>query len=348
MQALLFHGPRQVRCETVPDPAPGHPGDAVVAVRATAVCGSDLHVYRGHEQGLDHGTVLGHEFAGEVVAAGRDVRGFAPGDRVFAPFTTSCGTCFYCTRGLTCRCESGALFGWIAGGRGLHGAQAGFVRVPLADSTLVAAPEDVSWEQALLCGDVLATGLFCAELGAVAAGDTVAVIGLGAVGVLATAAARLSSAARVFAVDRVSERLALAARFGGEPVDLARQDPVDVVRSATAGRGADVVLEAVGNAAATRLAIDLVRPGGTIAACGVHNEPSFAFAPGEAYDRNLTYRAGRCPSRAFAERALSCVRDVRLPWTEVFSHRWPLSRGPEAYALFESASDGCTKVLLRP
>ena len=325
MQALTYHGPGKVRCETVPDPAIEAATDVVVRVGLTAICGSDLHVWRGHEVGLDPGTVLGHEFLGEVVEVGGEVRGVAVGDQVVAPFTTSCGRCFYCRRGLTCRCTSGQLFGWVEGGAGLHGAQAEFARVPLADATLVGVPAGASPEEVLLCGDVLSTGMFCAEAGDVRAGAVVAVIGCGPVGLMAVVAARELGAERVFACDPVDGRRQLAERFGAE--SLSPDAALDGLRAATGGRGADSVLEAVGHPSATRLALDLVRPGGTVAACGVHTEASFAFAPGEAYDKNLTYRAGRCPARHYLERALAVVQSGKYQLGAVYSHRWAAGGG---------------------
>jgi threonine dehydrogenase-like Zn-dependent dehydrogenase len=165
VKALVFDSVRQIRHTTVPDPALRDPGDVIIQVRAAAVCGSDLHVYRGLEAGLDAGTVMGHEFVGEIVDVGKGVERFRRGDLVVSPFTTSCGTCFYCRTGLTARCVSGQLFGWVEKGRGLHGAQAELVRVPLADSTLVKVPEGTPTEQALFAGDVLATGWFGARWG---------------------------------------------------------------------------------------------------------------------------------------------------------------------------------------
>ncbi len=346
MRALTFHGPGTVRCEAVPDPGLLDPRDALVRVELTAICGSDLHVYRGHERGLDEGTVLGHEFLGSVVDVGADVDELRPGTRVVSPFTSSCGGCFYCRAGLTCRCSHGALFGWVQEGRGLHGAQAEYVRVPLADATLVPAPPDLEREDVLLSGDVLSTGLFCAESADVGPGRTAVVVGCGPVGLMAVIAARELGAERVWAVDRVPERLRLAEEFGAEPLDLEAVDPVAAVRRATEGRGADSILEAVGTPAASRLAVDLVRPGGTVAACGVHTEATFAFAPGEAYDKNLTYRAGRCPARGYMERALELVRARRYDLSSVFSHRLALEEGARAYDLFDRRLEGCTKVLL--
>lgn len=348
MKAITFQGPRELAHESVNDPVLQDPTDVIVKVEWTAICGSDLHVWRGHETGLDAGTVMGHEFLGEVVEAGDRVQGFPAGTRVVSPFTTSCGACFYCSRGLSCRCTSGQLFGWREGGHGLQGAQAEYVRVPLADSTLIACPEGVDSEQALLCGDVLATGMFCAEIGDVGPGKVVAIVGCGPVGLMAIVGARELGAERILAFDTIPERLALAARFGAEPVSATDDAaPLEAVLQATEGRGADCVLEAVGSPQATRAAVDLVRPGGTLAACGVHTESTFAFSPVEAYDKNLTYRAGRCPVRRYVERTLALVRSGRYELSAIVSHRLPLAEGPAAYETFDAKREGCTKVLLR-
>lgn len=345
MRALTYQGPESLTLDTVPDPTLLHPTDAIVRVDAAGVCGSDLHVYHGRETGLDRGTVMGHELAGVVVEVGSAVTSYRPGDQVTSPFTTSCGDCFYCRTGLTARCERGELFGWVEDGAGLHGVQAEYARVPLADSTLVAVPEGVAPELALLAGDVLATGFFGAEQAGASPGATVAVVGCGPVGLCAVLAARELGAERVLAVDPVAERRALAERFGAEPVDLEAASPA--VLEATEGRGADAVVEAVGSPAATRTAFDLARPGGTLAAVGVHHEAHLAVSPVEAYDRNLTYRAGRCPARRYSERLLALIAAGAWPLGELISHRLPLTEGAEAYAMFTQRRDGCTKVVLR-
>ncbi len=343
MRALVFEDVRRVALATVPEPRLEEPGDVVVAVELAGLCGSDLHVWHGRERGLDAGTVMGHEYVGRVIEAGSAVRRLRPGQRVAGPFSTSCGDCYYCRRQLPARCARGQLFGWVADGRGLHGAQAERLRVPLADSTLEPVPDGCSPEAALFAGDVLATGFFGVELAGVTAGDVVAVVGCGPVGLCAVVAATAGGAARVLAIDRVAERLALAARFGGEPVEL--DGAAQAVAEATEGRGVDAVLECVGSTAATRLAVDLSRPGATVAALGVHTEERFAFAPGEAYDRNLTYAAGRCPARRFLAPLLRGLAEGRWDPTPIVSHRLPLADGPEAYQLFAERRDGCTKVV---
>jgi len=346
MKAVTFQGTGRVAFETVADPRIEAPGDVIVRYRLTAICGSDLHVYLGRELGNDRGTPMGHEFLGEVVDVGSDVSSLKRGDKIVSPFTTSCGSCFYCRLGLTCRCERGQLYGWVEDGAGLAGAQAEYVRVPLADSTAFKIPGDVDEEVALFLGDILATGFFCAEMANVQPGGTYAVIGCGPVGLLACVGARELGAQRVFAIDRVPERLALAAAFGATPVNALEHDPKAVLDDATDGRGAAGVLEVVGSPESSRLAVELVRPGGVISAVGVHTEPTFSFSPAEAYDKNLTYRAGRCPARHYMERLLPLVRERKYDLGAIVSHRLPLAEGARGYELFDKKLDGCTKVVL--
>jgi threonine dehydrogenase-like Zn-dependent dehydrogenase len=348
MNGLVFHGVRDVRAETVADPRIVEPTDAIVRVERTAVCGSDLHVWHGRERGLDAGTVLGHELVGRVLETGRDVRTLRPGIRVVSPFTTSCGSCFYCRAGLTARCTRSQIFGWIESGHGLQGAQAELVRVPLADSTLVAIPDSIPLEAALLLADVLPTGWYCAERGGVASGVTCAVVGCGPVGLMAVVAARAQGAGTVWAIDVVPERLAQAERFGAVPLSATNDDAASVVRDATEGRGVDAVLEAVGTEASHRVALDLARPGGTISVVGVHTEASFPFTPADLYARNLTYRVGRCPARSLIDPLLSWLEAGSVDVGAVFTHRMPLASGPAAYRMFDAKADGCIKVALEP
>lgn len=347
MRALVFEGIREVRTATVADPALTMPDEAIVRVTAAAVCGSDLHVYRGLERGLDPGTPMGHEMAGEVVEVGRGVTRFRPGDRVVSPFTTCCGACFYCRSGLPARCVSGQLFGWVENGVGLPGVQAEYARVPLTDSTLVRVPEETPAETALFAGDVLATGWFAAESAGAGPGVALAVVGCGPVGLMAVIAARELGCERVFAFDLAPERRDLAHRFGAEALGV-DEETVRIVREATEGRGADAVVEAVGSPEATRLAFELVRPGGTIAAVGVHTERHFALSPAEAYDKNLTYRAGRAPARRYMERLLPLLGAGRYDFGAIVSHRLTLEEAARGYDLFDRRLEGCTKVVLLP
>lgn len=348
MNAITFRGVERLAYESVPEAEILEPTDVLVRVSAAGICGSDLHPYFGRERGLDPGTVMGHELLGEIVETGGEVRAFSVGDRVVAPFSTSCGACFYCRAGLTARCVRGQLFGWVQEGRGLHGAQAELARVPLADGTLVAVPEGLDEAVALLAGDILSTAAFGVDLAGVGPGDLVVVVGCGPVGLLTILAALERDAREVVAVDRVASRLEVAERFGAVPADFERGDPLALVHERSEGRGADAAIEAVGTPEATRLAADLLRPGGSLAAVGVHTEPHLALAPAEIYDRNLRYASGRCSARRYMPASLElAMRDRKLIAT-LISHRLPLSQGVDAYRRFAAREPGWNKVVLLP
>ena len=348
MKALTFQGKATIGYETCADPEIAAPDDVIVKTRLTAVCGSDLHVYHERETGIDAGTIMGHELVGEVVEVGAAVKSLDPGTPVVSPFSTNCGDCFYCRKGFTCRCPRGHLFGWVERGVGLQGTQAEYVRVPLAETTLLRVPEGVSDEEALLLGDVLSTGFFCAEAAEVGPETTCAVIGCGPVGLMAILGARERGATTIFAVDGVPERLELAQRFGAVPVDVRLGSAVDSVRERTEGRGADAVLEVVGSPEAARLAVDLVRDCGIVSVAGVHSEAQFAFSPAEAYRKNLTYTIGRCPARYYMGRLLGLVQQKKYDFQAIVSHRLPLAEGARAYRMFDRKEEGCTKVVLWP
>ncbi len=348
MKALTFAGKRSVRVETVADPVIEFSTDVIVKVLAAGICGSDLHVYHERERGLDPGTPMGHELVGEVVETGSAVTLFMKGDRVVSPFTTNCGDCFYCRSGLTSRCDKGQLFGWVEKGVGLPGAQAEYARIPLADTTLLALPEGINSEEGLLLGDVLSTGYFCAEMAETKPGGVYAVIGCGPVGMMTIVGAVARGAERIYVIDAVPERLVLGERFGAIPINYENENPVEILRNATGGRGPDAVMEVVGRSSAARLAVELVRPGGIIATVGVHSDENLSFTPMEAYNKNLTYRTGRCPARRYMERLLPIVRDGKYPLGSVISHTLPLSDAVKGYELFDKKLDNCTKVVLTP
>lgn len=348
MKALTFHGRETIRYEEIPEPEMESAGDVIVRVEACSICGSDLHPYHERERGLDHGCAMGHEFTGEVVKAGTDVKNLQVGDYVVSPFTVSCGHCFYCQRGLSSRCEHSQLFGWRAQGRGLHGGQAEYVRVPLADGTLVKRPDGMQDETAILLGDILATGYFCAKQSIIDPEGVQVVVGCGPVGLMAIWAARRMGAQRIYAIDSVDHRLAWARKWGATPVNYVREDPLAIIRDATEGRGADQVLEVVGLEAAVRSAFELVRPGGTLSAVGVCTGIHLPFSPVESYDRNLTYRIGRCPARSLLTDVLEWAQEDADQLATLFTHHLPLEEGVEAYRMFDQKSDQCMKVLLRP
>ena len=348
MQALTFGGVETIIYQLAPDPKILYPTDAIVQITLSGICGSDLHVYHGRETGLDLGTIMGHEFVGTVIETGNDVKKIKKGGRVLSPFTTSCGDCFYCRIGLTCRCEKGNLFGWVQNDHGLHGAQAQFIRVPMADTTLISLSNDLSEEKGLLLGDIFSTGYFCAENAGINEKGTYAVIGCGPVGLMTIIAAKHIGAAKLFAIDLSAERLQMAMQFGAIPLNLSSIDVKATIMQATNGRGTDAVMEVVGSLEALGLAIDLLRPGGTISSVGVHTAENFAFSPGEAYDKNLIYKIGRCPAHYYAEKLLREGVIQRYAAENIITHHFTLDKGAYAYEVFDKKLDNCIKAVLHP
>ncbi len=346
MQALTFGGKEIISYSTVSDPELLHPSDVIVKITMASICGSDLHVYHGRETGLDFGTVMGHEFTGIVEEAGSAVKRFKKGAKVLSPFTTSCGECFYCRVGLTCRCEKGNLFGWVRNGHGLHGAQAGFIRVPMADTTLLPLSADLDARKGLLLGDVFSTGYFCADSAGIKPDGVYAVIGCGPVGLMTILAAKHLGAETLFAVDIIPERLAMAEKFGAIALNASLTDVKEAILNSTSWRGTDAVMEVVGSDKSLRLAIDLIRPGGTISSVGVHTANNFSFSPGEAYDKNLIYKSGRCPARFYSEKLLREEVPQRYPIEDIITHQFSLMQGAKAYEVFDKKMDSCIKAIL--
>lgn len=346
MQALTFAGKEIIEFSTVKDPEIVLPTDVIVRITLAGVCGSDLHVYHGRETGLDPGTVMGHEFTGIVEEAGSEVKKFKKGSSVLSPFTTSCGECFYCRTGLTCRCIKGNLFGWVQHGHGLQGAQAMYIRVPMADSTLLPLSNDLNKRKALLLGDVFSTGYFCADNAHITPEAVSVVVGCGPVGLMAVTAAKHLGAEKLFVVDVVPERLALAEQFGAIPLNASMMDVKEKILNETDGRGADKVMEAVGSDKTLRLAYDLLRPGGIISSVGVHTAPHFAFSPAEGYDKNITYKNGRCPAHYYAEKLLREGVPQRYPIENIITHQFHLKDGARAYEVFDKKLDNCIKAVL--
>lgn len=346
MKALTFRGKEKIQYESVSDPSIIEAGDAVIKVKRACICGSDLHVYYEHEKGIDHGTAMGHEFVGEVVEVGSSVKSFRIGDTVMSPFTTNCGLCYYCIIGLTCRCIKGQLYGWVEQGVGLHGGQAEYVRVPLADSTLEKIPEGVSLDEGLLLGDILSTGYFCAHQAEINASKIHAVIGCGPVGLMTIVGSRELGAEKLYAIDSVEERLIKAERFGAIPINFKKENPVELIKDLSDGRGADAVMEAVGNSSASKLAYDIVRPGGIISTVGVCNDQHLPFSPVDAYNKNLTYKVGRCPAKYLMNQLVPLVQQQKYDLTSILTHRMNLSEGAIGYDIFANKKDNCLKVVL--
>ena len=348
MKALTFRGKDTIDYESIDDPKILSPFVVIVRVKVCAICGSDLHVYHEHEKGLDHGTAMGHEFAGEIVEIGKEVKTLRKGDLVMTPFTTNCGECFYCKIGLTCRCVQGQLYGWVHRGKGLQGGQAEYVHVPLAESTLVKILEGVSLEEGLMLGDIISTGFFCAYQADIKPKNTYAIVGCGPVGLMAVLGATEYGAEKIFAIDTIEERLVKARQFGAIPINASQQNPTEVIKEFTQGRGADAVMEAVGNHESGKLAYDLVRPGGIISQVGVCTDAHLPFSTTQAYDKNLTYKVGRCPARYFMDKLVPLVQQKKYDFTSIITHRIKLSEGVSGYNIFANKKDNCLKVILEP
>jgi len=255
MKAVVFHGIGDIRLDTVDDPVLRQPGDALVRITSSAICGTDLHMVRGTMTGMQPGTILGHEAVGIVEEVGRGVRNLMRGDRVLVPSTISCGFCAYCRSGYTAQCDTANPNGPLAGTAfyggpkptgPFDGLQAQYARTPFAHASLIRLPDDIDDDRAILMSDIFPTGYFGAQLAEVKHGDTVAVFGAGPVGQFAIASAKLMGAGRVIAVDRLASRLEMARQQGAEIIDFDRDDPVQTILELTGGIGVDRVIDAVG------------------------------------------------------------------------------------------------------
>jgi len=346
VRAVVFDAVGRVAVEQVPEPRLGEEDEAILRVTRSAICGSDLHFYRGKAP-LEPGDIVGHEAVGVVEAVGSQVARFAPGDRVVVSFDLACGDCWFCRHGQTQLCEGSRVFGAGAFGGGVAGTQAEYVAVPAADVNLLRVPDEVSDDAALFVGDVLTTGFTAASLGDAGAGDVVAVLGAGPVGLCVAASARLLGAGRVLVLDREPARLELAGRMGMEIVDIRERDPQMAAAAMTDDRGADVVIEAVGDPEAYRSAIDVVRRGGTIVVAGMYTGEAVEVQLGVYWARALRIVfTGLCPVHERWERVMQDVAAGRLNPLPLISHRLALDDAAEGYRLFDARE--ATKVVLVP
>ncbi|KAF2091775.1 GroES-like protein [Saccharata proteae CBS 121410] len=337
MRAVVFDGPRRVSLQQRPVPEILEPGDVIVRVEYTALCGSELHVYRGH-QPSPTGFIMGHEFTGVVEEVGEGVRGFKEGDRVVSPFTVCCGECFYCKNGFSSRCSKCLLFGSAA----LDGAQAEYVRIPLADATAVKAPPNIDPNCLVLMADIFPTGFFAARNAfssltpAQIADATVVLIGCGPVGLCALINAEDYKPKHLLAVDSIESRLDLAKSLGAEPWNfMTDREGLDKrVKELTEGRGADVVIEVVGLSPALKMGFELLRPWGFISSVGVHNG-EIPWTGNQAYGKNLRIQMGRCPVRSIFPEALEQLEKKQHLLGFMSEKIMPLSESVEGYDLFD-------------
>nr|WP_100547888.1 MULTISPECIES: zinc-dependent alcohol dehydrogenase [unclassified Pseudomonas] len=388
MRALTYHGSHDVRVETVADPVMLADDDIILRVTATAICGSDLHLYRGKIPQVKDGDIFGHEFMGEVVDTGSAVNRVSKGDRVVVPFVIACGTCFFCAMDLHAACETtnpgrgailnkkqipsgAALFGYSHLYGGVPGGQAQYVRVPKANVGPLKVPGTLDDEQVLFLTDILPTGYQAAVNAGVRPGSSVAIYGAGPVGLMAAACARLLGAEQIFMVDESPYRLEFARQtYGVIPINFDQvDDPAAAIIEQTKGhRGVDAAIDAVGFEAkgsttetiltalkleassgkALRQCIAAVRRGGTVSVPGVYAGFIHGFLFGDAFDKGLTFKMGQTHVQPLLPKLLEHVERGELKPEVIISHRLPLEQAAEGYKLFDKQQDDCRKVVLRP
>jgi 2-desacetyl-2-hydroxyethyl bacteriochlorophyllide A dehydrogenase len=344
MRAVTFQAPGEVRLEERPDPELSSPHDAVVAVEATGICGSDLHIFHGRVK-IEPGFTLGHEYVGTVVEVGDAVTEVAPGDRVLGTYCTACGGCFFCRRGEYHKCDSGRVFGHGATLGSLQGSQAERVLVPGANLALRRIPAGLSDDVALFAGDVAGTAYHAIDAASVRPGETVAVLGLGPVGLCCVQMARAAGAARVVAVDSVAERLGMAESFGAEAVHLTDGDPRGAVKAATDGRGVDAAIDAVGHPEALELACRLARKAGTVVAIGVYAERCEVHM-GVVWIKALTIHTGHANVIGHLDRVLALLASGAVDPSPLVTHRMSLDDAPAAYTIYDRRE--ALKIVLAP
>lgn len=333
MRAAVYRGPRQVELAVRPEPILKGSRDALVRVTRSAICGTDLHPYRGELTGFRPGTVLGHEFVGVVVEAGSEVR-LPVGTRVVASDVVACGRCGRCARGWHYQCDEVSLFGYSdVVGRPLDGGQADLVRVPFADTVLSVCPDELTDEQMLFVGDILSTGYAAATATGTVAGDVAGVIGAGPVGLLTALCLRLRGVARVVLADPDRRRRDAARALGFDataPAELSA-----VLRTAAGAEGARAVVDAVGSAAALDRAIDAAGYHATIVVVGAPSAEPPPLAVQRAFANELTLRFAVGNPIRDGDRGVTLIRAGELDPTVVISHRLPFSDVVEAYQLFD-------------
>jgi 2-desacetyl-2-hydroxyethyl bacteriochlorophyllide A dehydrogenase len=344
MKAVTFHGPQKLEIREVDAPSIQAPTDVILKVTLAAICGSDMHVYDGRMPLPGTGWVIGHEYIGEVVEVGSAVTNLKPGERAVGSFVASCGECFYCQSGWPSVCVKQQTFGFMA----LPGAQAEYLRVPNGHYTLEKVPDGVTDEQAIFVGDILSTGYFAADRGEIKPGDVVAVVGSGPVGLFAQMSALQFDPKVVLAIDSVPHRLEFSKKIGAVPVDMSKEDAVEVIRQHTDGRGADVVLEAVGIEESLKACFRYVRPAGVISAVGMYTEPQFPFPMFASFLRDISFKIGMCPVKRYMGTLLERVAAGKMDPSIIITHRMPLGDAARGYEIFHHRTEDCIKIVLTP
>ena len=394
MKAVAWHGKRDVRVDTVPDPTIQVPTDAIVRITSSGICGSDLHLYEVLGMFMTEGDILGHEPMGIVEEVGADVTHIAKGDRVVVPFNISCGHCWMCDRELYSQCETtqvhehkkgAALLGYTKLYGQVPGGQAEFLRVPQAQFGPIKVPHEMPDERYVYLSDVLPTAWQAVEYAQIPDGGTVAVFGLGPIGQMSARIARHRGASRVFAIDLVPERMAMAERHGIEILDSNdHEDISEALRELTDGRGPDAVIDAVGmeahgsgagkfaqtaagllpDAVSQKLidkggvdrlsvvyaAFDTVRRGGTVSLSGVYGGSANPMNFMQMFDKQITLKQGQANVKRWIDDLMPLVSDEADPLgvMDLATHRVAIDDAPHAYEIFQKKEDGAIKILIQP
>ena len=386
MRALVYHSAHDVKVDTVPDPVLQQPDDIILKITATAICGSDLHLYRGKVPGMKEGDIMGHEFMGVVVDAGPAVTKLKKGDRVVVPFVIACGSCFFCDMSLYSACETtnpdrgtimnkkslrsgAALFGFSHMYGGVPGGQAEYVRVPKANVGPIKIPDTLEDEKVLFLSDILPTGYQAVLNAGVGPGSSVAIFGAGPVGQMAAACAHMLGAEKIFMVDHHDYRLEFArATYGVIPINFDDVDAAEFIIENTACRGVDAVIDAVGFEAkgsaletaltamklegssgqALRQCIAAVRRGGTVSVPGVYAGFIHGFLFGDAFEKGIGFKAGQTHVQRYMPELLTFIEEGKLNPEVIISHRMTLEQAADGYKMFDKKDDGCRKIVLRP
>jgi threonine dehydrogenase-like Zn-dependent dehydrogenase len=378
-------GKRKVEVQRVADPTILNPRDCIVKITSTAICGSDIHLFDGYIPTMEKGDILGHEFMGEIVEVGSEVKERRVGDRVVVPFTISCGRCIHCARDQFSVCDNSnpnaylaeqlmgyspaGIFGYSHMLGGYAGGQAQYARVPFADVGPIKIESDLPDEKVLFLSDIFPTGYMAAENCEIVPGrSVVAVWGCGPVGQFAIRSAFLLGAAKVIAIDREPERLRMAEAAGAITVNSEDDDVLDHLKVLTGGRGPDAAIDAVGMEAhgsayddvkqamkletdrpyALRQAMRAVRKSGVLSVPGVYGGFLDKIPFGAVFNKGVTMRMGQTHMQRYLRPLLKLVEDGKIDPSFVITHRVPLSKAPEAYDMFVEKKQGCIKVVLDP
>jgi alcohol dehydrogenase len=341
MRAVRLMGKEDVRVQEAPDPVLRCDTDAIVRVTHSALCGADLLPFHGWTPGFEDGTILGHEFVGEIVDVGDRVSEVQIGQRVVNTSMTSDGTCPHCRANRATQCQTRSLFGYSGVYPRLDGGQADMVRVPMADRCLWQVPDDVSSEDAVFVADILPTAFAAMQRGGVATGDLVVVLGCGPLGLMAVMAS-VGTARKVIGVDGIAERRRLATEVGAEAVTP--QEAAEAVAAASGGLGADVVIEAAGALPALDASFGLARAQGVVSVVGAHFEPDYPLNNAVMFEKELTLRFSIGNPGRDRERLFAAIQAGAMRPSSVLTHALPLDEATEAYRAFDARE--MTKVVL--